>query len=303
MPVFNRKQKLDTSQVRDVRGQRMGGMGGLPIPLPGGLAAGGGTIGLIVAIVVAVLASGVLTGGGSGLGGLQPLDGQTNSSLAEECQTGADAAEREDCQMVAYVNSIQRYWTDEYARDGEVYEPSITTFFTDAVNTGCGQASSAVGPFYCPADQTVYIELEFFDQLQSRFGASEGDFPPAYVLAHEYGHHIQNLEGTLQRARTGDQQGEESAAVRVELQADCLAGVWAGNAAETGIIQRLAAGDIEEALSAAAAVGDDRIQERTQGQVNPESWTHGSSEQRQRWFTTGYESGDPDSCDTFSGDI
>jgi predicted metalloprotease len=298
MPIFNRRGRLDTSQVEDRRGQRA-----VPVPGLGGLAAGGGGIGLLITLALLLL-SGALTSGGLG-GNLGALEDQTvggGTTLSQECQTGADAIERQDCQMVAYINSIQQYWTDAYTRNGDTYQEARTTFFTDQVSTGCGFASSAVGPFYCPPDAKVYIDLGFFDELRDRFGASGGDFAAAYVLAHEYGHHVQNLEGVLER-EGGDETGPESAAVRKELQADCLAGVWAGNAAETGIITGLTTTDITEALDAAAAVGDDRIQEQTQGQVNPERWTHGSSEQRQRWFTTGYESGDPPACDTFSGDI
>lgn len=305
MPRFNRRAKLDTSQIDDRRGQRVGGMGGMGgLRLPGGLATGGGGIGIIITIVIIVIVSGVLSGSSSGLGGLAPLEEQTvgdNAALSEDCQTGADAQERDDCRMVAYVNSVQRFWTDSYAQDGAVYEPAKTTFFTDQVSSGCGVASSATGPFYCPRDQRVYIDLGFFDELRDRFGAEGGDFAPGYVLAHEYGHHVQNLKGDL--APGGGGSGAESTAVRVELQADCYAGVWAGNAAETGVIVGLTNEDIADALSAAAAVGDDRIQQSTSGEINPDRWTHGSSEQRQEWFTRGYESGDPDACDTFSGDI
>lgn len=303
MPDFDDDARLDTSQIEDRRGRRAARMPGLPVPM-GGMAAGGGTIGIIITIVVALLASGVLTGGSSLGGGLGNLQGESydGTQLAADCETAASAEERQDCQAVAYVNSIQRYWTDEYARNGAVYEPSTTVFFTDEVSTGCGFATSASGPFYCPRDAKVYIDLGFLDQLRDQFGAQVGEFTMGYILAHEYGHHIQDIEGTL-GSIGGDRQGEESTAVRVELQADCYAGVWANNATETGLIKSLDATDIPDALNAAAAVGDDRIQEQVSGEVNPETWTHGSSEQRQRWFTRGYERGDPDVCDTFSGGI
>jgi hypothetical protein len=296
MPVFKRGGRLDTGQIEDRRGAR-----GVP---GGGLAVGGGGLGLLITLAIVVLFGGnVLDSGGLGAG-LNNLDQQQydGTTIAQDCQTGADAEERQDCQMVAYVNSIQRYWTDEYARDGAVYEPAKTVFFTDATQTGCGSASSDSGPFYCPGDGKVYIDLGFLDDLRTRFGAQGGPFASAYILAHEYGHHVQDLKGTLAEIGS-DREGAESAGVRSELQADCFAGVWANNAAETGIITSLSAADIADGLDAAASVGDDRIQAASQGSVNPESWTHGSSEQRQKWFNAGYDSGEPDACDTFSGDI
>ena len=296
MPDFRDDAKLDTSQVEDLRGRRVG---------KGGLAVGGGGIGLVVTLLIIFL-GGNVTGGDGGLGDLGNLADQTagtpaaNQEIAQECRTGADADQREDCRIVGYVNSIQSYWSDAFAAGGREYTPARTRFFTDAVETGCGSATSAMGPFYCPADRYVYIDLGFFDELRSRFGAQGGPFAQAYVIAHEYGHHVQNLLGVLDGPQV---QGADSRAVRVELQADCFAGVWASNAVETGFLTRLTQADIADALDAAAAVGDDRIQEAVQGRVTPESWTHGSSEQRQHWFTTGYESGDPGACDTFGGDV
>ena len=178
--------------------------------------------------------------------------------------------------------------------------------FTQSVSTGCGSATSATGPFYCPPDQIIYVDVTFFDELESRFGASGGPLAQMYVVAHEWGHHVQNLAGTLQAAQDG-QTGPTSNSVRTELQADCFAGAWVGEAANTeddnGVtfLQQPTAADVADALSAAAAVGDDRIQEATQGQVSPHTFTHGSSEQRQAWFTTGYEQG-PAACDTFGID-
>jgi predicted metalloprotease len=272
---------------------------------PGGLAVGGGGVGLAVLVIYLLITA--LTGGG-GLGELAPLEdqqvgqGDTPSEVSRECQTGEDANERQDCRIVAVVNSVQQFWNGVFERSGRQYPYADTVFFTDQIQTQCGFASAQVGPFYCPRDQQIYIDLGFFDELQSRLGAGAAPFAQAYVIAHEYGHHVQNQLGVLEQIGN-DRQGPESRAVRAELQADCYAGVWAANAVETGQIEELTQADINDGLDAAAAIGDDRIQEQTQGQVNPETWTHGSSEQRRRWFSRGYEQRRPAACDTFSGSI
>jgi predicted metalloprotease len=272
----------------------------------GGLAVGGGGLGIVGVVIYLIFA---VLGGGGDLGGqLAPLEdqvvgrGDTPSEISQECRTGADANERQDCRIVGVVNSVQAFWNGVFQRSNRQYPYADTVFFTDEVQTGCGLASSQVGPFYCPSDQHVYIDLGFFDELQSRFGAGAAPFAQAYVIAHEYGHHVQNQLGALDRIGD-DRQGPESAAVRSELQADCYGGVWAAHAVESGLIEDLTQADINAGLDAATAIGDDRIQERTTGQVNPETWTHGSSEQRRRWFSRGYEQGTPSACDTFSGSI
>jgi uncharacterized protein len=294
VPRFRRGARLDPTQVRDLRGRGVGG----PAVIGGG---GLGLAGVVIYLLISVL-------GGGGGGSLDDLLGQTagrqlnqppQSEALSECRTGADANASEDCQIVGFVNSIQSYWQGEFERRNRDYRLAPTTFFDGQVSTGCGIASSQVGPFYCPPDQGVYVDLGFFDALTERLGAEGGPFALAYVLAHEYGHHVQNLTGVLDRVQ-GDRQGAESAAVRSELMADCYAGVWTANAVKTGYLEQVTETDIAQALDAAAAVGDDRIQERTQGQVNSETWTHGSSEQRQRWFSTGMRAGDPGACDTFN---
>jgi len=286
---------LDASQVED-----RGSGGGLP---GGGLAIGGGAVGIVVLVVAALLGVNPT----SLLGGndhSSSAAGTPGSDLRAQCHKGSDANQSEKCRVVGVVNSIQTYWRDSFAQRGEQpYSTARTDLFSGRVNTGCGAASSAVGPFYCPADHQVYLDLGFFDELESRFGARGGPFAQAYVIAHEYGHHVQNLLGTTNRVG-GDRQGANSASVRLELQADCYAGVWAKNAVDTGFYKKpFTEDEIREALDAAAAVGDDRIQERTQGRVNPEGWTHGSARQRVNWFTTGYTTGAPARCDTFSGAI
>ena len=292
---FRRDAPLDPGQVTDARGRGLGA---------GGVAAGGGLglVGLIIYILISVLSS-----NGGALGQLAPLDnqqvgqGSSPSTSLSDCRTGQDANEREDCRIVAVVNSVQKFWNGVFERSNRQYQYVNTVFFTDQINTGCGVASSQVGPFYCPADKHVYIDLGFFDEL-GRFGAQDTPFVESYVIAHEYGHHVQDQLGVLDKIR-GDTQGPESLSVRSELQADCYAGVWAAHAVDTGLVEQLTQADINGGLDAAAAIGDDRIQEQTQGQVNPETWTHGSSEQRRRWFSQGYEKGRPAVCDTFTGSI
>ena len=309
---FNPKARLDTSQVNRRGGQRTssgspmpGGFGGGRFPTPG---AGGGIGGIVLFIIIAIVAA--QCSGATSIPGLPGGDdgsSVTDNQSTEECQTGEDANELQICAIVATVNSVQAFWADALPdQTSQDYRQAQMQEFTGGTATGCGQATSAMGPFYCPADEYVYLELGFFDaMLEGQLGAEGGPFAEAYVVAHEYGHHVQNILGDLSKAQSGGS-GPESGSVRVELQADCYAGVWAHYATtvtdENGevFISDLTDDDIAIAIDAAAAVGDDRIQERTQGQVNEESWTHGSAEQRIRWFMTGYEKGDVASCDTFA---
>jgi predicted metalloprotease len=257
------------------------------------VAAGGGVIGIIVLIATLLLGGG---GGGGGFGNLLQDD------------LGAPAPESREDEFVHFLSEdTQAVWADILGQRGETYDYTTVNSFTGQVATGCGTATSAVGPFYCPADRQVYLDLEFFDELQSRFGAP-GDFAQAYVVAHEVGHHVQNLLGTSAEVRRREEaaSSQEEAnqwSVRLELQADCYAGIWAHSvdvrSREEGSDVALEPGDIEEGLAAAEAVGDDRIQSQAGAEVNPETWTHGSSEQRREWFTKGYESGRPEQCDTF----
>jgi predicted metalloprotease len=288
--TFNPNTPLDPGQVTDRRG--MGRGGGLVL-------GGGGAVGLIL-----LLAYTLLGGNPNDLGPLlEPgaVTGPGGSAIATDCKTGQDANTRDDCRILGYVNSVQKYWTDEFAASGQTYRPVDTVLFSGATESACGTATSSTGPFYCPTDKLVYLDLDFFNELRTRFGAQGGSLAQGYVIAHEYGHHIQDLLGTLQVG--SNDTGAQGRSVRTELQADCFAGVWANHAASTKFLEPLTDAQIADALDAAKAVGDDRIQQATSGQVNPDAWTHGSSAQRQKWFGTGYKSGDPAACDTFSGAI
>ena len=290
--TFRPDVDLDPGRVRDQRGRRVRG---------GGIALGGG-LGTIVIIALILLTGGNLgdiLGGGLGAAP-PPQEGPVGTQLIDECRTGEQANERQDCRIVGVILSLDEYWEGEFGAENRQFQQPEVVIFSDGVDTQCGAATSAVGPFYCPLDQTIYIDLGFYQDLESQFGAEGGPFAEMYVMAHEYGHHIQNLLGLLEQGRDA---GAEGGAVRTELQADCFAGVWGGNAVETGFLRPLSRDQINQALDAASVIGDDRIQEQTQGQVNPETWTHGSAVQRQEWFSTGLEARSPDACDTFNADI
>ena len=301
-----RWRRSNRVQVEDRRGQGgfggglgglgMGGRGGgIPIPVGGGI--GGVVLVIIIFVVLQFL------GGGGGLsGGLGGLGGGPAGGGNGELRS----LDPNDDQ-IQFVNAVtvdlQDFWSARFAAAGREYQETRTIVFEDATQTGCGSASSATGPFYCPADQGIYLDLGFFNELSSRFGAP-GDFAQAYVMAHEYGHHIQNVRGIMAQVR--EQQTSSNAndlSIRMELQADCLAGVWAHsiwNSPDQSAVESITEADVREAINAAEAVGDDRIQAQAGGGVNPETWTHGSAEQRARWFNTGFRQGTTESCDTFA---
>lgn len=264
--------------------------GGRGLRIGGGLSLGG------IAIVVVLS----LMMGQDPLQVLGQLGGQ--SSMPVGSQSTPPPEEDVHSQFVrAVLGDTEDTWDALFAQAGGQYRQPRLVLFSGGVSSACGFASSAVGPFYCPADRQVYLDLQFFAELEQRFGAA-GDFAQAYVIAHEVGHHVQTLLGVSSQVNAARQRGEslegaDSLLVRQELQADCLAGVWAHHAQRR--LDWMEEGDLEEALNAATAIGDDRLQQRSQGQVVPDSFTHGSSEQRVRWFRTGFDSGEPGRCDTF----
>ena len=283
---FNNDAQLDTSQIES------GGGGGR-----GGIAIGGGA-GLVILILGLVF--GFDTSSITGSPGAPAEPGQ---SQVTDCRSGADANSQDKCRVVGTVNSVQAFWAAKLPEYNRQYTMAKTVEYQGMTQSACGTASNQVGPFYCPLDKKVYIDPTFFTELTSRFGADDGALAQEYVVAHEYGHHVQDILGVLDASQQSPQ-GAQSGSVRIELMADCLAGVWANGAASTKdaqgttFLKPLTQQDIASALSAASAVGDDRIQKQAQGRVDPESWTHGSSEQRQRWFTRGYQSGDLNQCNT-----
>jgi hypothetical protein len=273
--------------VEDRRGSSGGGgFGGF----------GGGRIGIGGFVVLLLLSLifhrnffAMLGGGGA------PAD----APAGQAAPVNESPEEQKLSQFVGFVlGDVQDTWTKVFAQSNAQYRHAKLVLFREGINSGCGFAQTAMGPFYCPADEKVYVDLGFYDELRQRFGAS-GDFAQAYVIAHEVGHHVQNLLGIsekVQRAQQSDPSQANALSVRLELQADCLAGVWAHSTQQRNILDP---GDVDEALNAAASVGDDRIQKQATGRVSPESWTHGSAQQRSQWFHTGFESGSVDSCNTF----
>jgi predicted metalloprotease len=283
--------RRQSTNIRDVRGSGGGLGGGIgrgPVVMR---RAGGGGIGMIIVVLIVAWLFGInplqLLEGGGVVTGPAPQQGE---------QTAQPGVSDEMRDFVATVLAdTEDTWSQIFEQAGEDYPEPTLTLFSGNVNSACGFASAATGPFYCPADQNLYIDLAFYGELRERFGAP-GDFAQAYVLAHEVGHHVQNVLGILQKTQG---QGNEMS-IRTELQADCFAGIWANHTNQRGLLEE---GDVEEALTAAAAVGDDTIQRRTQGYVVPESFNHGTSEQRVEWFSRGFQNGTVDACDTFSGDV
>jgi uncharacterized protein len=294
VPMRLKRLRRRRGGVIDRRGQRFPiGRGGAGVPI----GVGGGAIGVLLLVVIFAFQ---LCGGGFGIPSPGDLGGAESPAPGQE---GPDPEAKLVEFVDAVIDDIQVTWDEDiFGPAGRRYRDTEVVLFTDRIQSGCGGASSATGPFYCPADGLIYLDLGFFRELNDRFEAP-GDFAQAYVLAHEVGHHVQTLLGInqeVQRRSREDPQMANELSVRLELQADCFAGVWGASAYSRGVLEP---GDIEEGIAAAEAVGDDRIQERTQGRIDPETFTHGTSEQRVRWFRVGFDSGDPEACDTFDAEI
>jgi uncharacterized protein len=300
---FDDSDHANTGQIEDRRGAG-GGLRGGPIAVGAG---GLGVVGLVITLLLSFL--------GKGAGGVPGFDPNSVSNIDATGAASTPASEigtsckgvtstTDNAQFISCVNTnIQNFWTQTFADSGQQYTETRLVLFTQGTQSGCGQASAETGPFYCPLDQKVYLDLDFFKVLASSLGGPDTDFAQAYVLAHEIGHHLQTLLGTEAQVRDAQQRNpsqRNALSVRLELQADCFAGVWGNSAFKT---QKVEEAEITDALNAAASVGDDRIQKSTTGRVNPESFTHGTSAQRMSWFRKGFDSGDPDACDTFSGGI
>jgi len=277
----------ESSNFEIQRGGGGGGFGGLGLPLLGLIGSRFGIGGIVVVVVLMMIFGGNplgLVGGGSGP------------------QTSTDASQLTQIQHMSLkvLGSTERRWTDLFAKMGKTYQPTTLVFYNQSGMSGCGAAQSAMGPFYCPEDNRIYLDTTFFDELQSRFGAP-GDFPEAYVIAHEVGHHVQTLLGISDKVRQVQQSGDTAVGnaeqVKMELQADCYAGVWAAN--DQNLLQP---GDVEEGLRAAQAIGDDTLQKAAGQRPVPESFTHGTSEQRMYWLKRGLDTADPAACDTFSAE-
>ncbi len=288
---FGSDDDADSSQIEDRRGSSFGG----PLIFGGG---GLGLVGVIAYVVLRVLGGNVSVEDNGGPAPPAP-EAAPNQQLGGSC-AGVTSQSNPAKFISCVVTNVQRFWAAELPRQNVSYRPAHLVLFTEATPSGCGMASAATGPFYCPRDGKVYLDLGFFAELQRRFHARGGDFAEAYVVAHEYGHHVQDLLGIERKVRLSEERDPRRAnalSVRLELQADCLAGVWGHAAYARGTVE---AREIAQALDAAAAVGDDRIQEEVQGRVRPETFTHGSAAERQRWFSAGMRTGDVGACDTFA---
>ncbi|MBW6422953.1 zinc metallopeptidase [Rhizobium sp. XQZ8] len=293
--------RRQSDNIEDQRESSGGQGGGFRIPIGGGGRGGGGLgIGGIVVVLIICWITGInpltlLSGGDIDLGG--------GSGYSQQSTSRAPANDDTTAFVRTVLAETEDTWNGIFQANGQSYEEPKLVLFSGQVNSACGFASSATGPFYCPGDHKVYLDTDFFKELEQRFDAA-GDFAQAYVIAHEVGHHVQNLLGTMSKFNQARQRMSEADAnkmsVRVELQADCYAGVWGKYTEQKGILEQ---GDLQEALNAAQQIGDDTLQKRSQGYVVPESFNHGTSAQRMRWFKRGFDTGDMKACDTFSGNI